>query len=428
MEIRVGRFGRRRKFARRFLRVFANRAGRADFAARRQRFVSVVQRFEVVAVRLFDDGVFFRQLDAGVGRRLRERILNFGAFFQEVGQRRFPGGVIRLRRFQGRVAFVDRRQIGVEVLLQVRRGAFEARLSVRDPSVEPSGPIGVNGFFFEVRVDDGQLERRFRRAAERRRAVFRAFDDRRRFNGDLDDDRFDGIVRDVIGGNRPSDFAGFRVERQAFGNVADQFVTDAGGVLRRGRFDGRFEGRSGGRLLRFRLRPFRRGGFRRVELGVRDRNFERFFARQAVFKRFAVFAEKLFGRFDGELERLNADRRVEIIFRNRPRNLAGFRVDREPFRIIVADEFVNDVVFRGVRVFRDDGRFERFPGFGGRFFKLVEDRNAVDFRDFQRQFQRFARLVAVRNDDFERIVARDRRVGGQFAGFRVERQPRRRVF
>ena len=413
MEVRVRRFGRRGKFARRFLRFVANRAGRADFAARRQFVVSVVQRFKVFAVRLVDDGVFRSQVGAGVGRRLRERRLNFGAFFQEVGQRRFPGGVIRLRRFQGRVALVDRRQVRVEVFLQVRRGAFEARLSVRDPSVEPSGPIDVSGFFFEVRVGDGDFERRFRRAAEGRRAVFFALDDRRRLHFDRRDDRFDRFVRDVIGGNFPSNFAGRRVDCQARRKfVADQLVSNAGGVFRRGRFERRFERFSGGRALRFKRRPSRRGGFRRVELRVRNQNFERFFARQAVFERFAVFAENLFGRFDGKLERLTADRRVEVVGGNRPANLAGFRVEFEVFRVIFADEFVNDAVLRGVRVFRDDGRFERFPGFGGRFFQFVENRNAVDFRDFQRQFQRFARLVAVRNDDFERIVARDRRVGG----------------
>ena len=413
MEIRVRRLGRRRKFVRRFLRVFANRTGRADFAARRQFVVSVVQRFQAFAVRFVDGGVFGRQIGARFGRCLRERRLNFGALFEEVGQRRFTGGVIRLRRFQRRVAFVDRRQISVEVLLQVRRGAFEARLSVRNPSVEPSGPVRVNRLFLKVRVGDGNFERRFRRAAERGRAVFFALDDRRRLHFDRRDDRFDGIVRDVIGGNRPSNFAGRRVDRQAFRElVADQFVSNADGVFWRGRFERRFERFSGGRALRFERRPSRRGAFRRVELRVRDRNFKRFFARQAVFERFAVFAEDLLGRLDGELERLGADRRVEVIGGNRPANLAGFRVEFEIFRVIFADEFVNDAVFRGVRVFCDDGRFERFPGFGGRFFQFVEDRNAVDLFNLERQFQRFARLVAVRNDDFERVIARDRRVGG----------------
>ena len=301
-------------------------------------------------------------------------------------------------------------------------------MSVRDPSVEPSGPIGVNCFFFEVRVGDGQLDRRFRRTAERRGSVFFALDDRRRLHFDRRDDRFDGIIGDVIFRNRPTDFAGFRVDFKAFRElVADQLVTNAGGVFRRGRFDGRFKGRSGGRLLRFRFRPFRRGGFGRVEVGVRNQNLKRFFGRQPVFE-LAVFAGDAFGRLDGKFERLRTERRVEVISRDRPTDFAGRRVEFDVFRVIVADEFVKNVVFRRVRVFRNDRRFERFPGFDGRFFKFVEDRRAVDFRDFQRQFQRLARLVAVRNDDFERIIARDRRVGGQFAGFRVERQPRRRVF
>ncbi len=428
MEIRVRRFGRGGKFARRFLRFFADRAGLADLAARRQFVVSVVQRLQTFAVNLFDDGVLRRQVGPSFERRLRERRLNFGAFFQEVGRRRFAGGVFRLRRFQRRVALVDRRQIGVEIFPQVRRRAFEPRLSVRDPSVEPSGPIGVNRFFFEVRVGDGQFERRFRRAAVRRRAVLFALDDRRRFEADLDDDRFDGGVRDVIFRNRPADFAGRRVDRQTVRNLADKLVANAVGVFRRGRFDGRFKRLTGGRFLRFRALPFGRSGFFRVEFGVGDQNFERFFARQAVFEGFAVFAEDPFGRFDDEAERLRAERRVEIIGGNRPAYFAGFRVELEIFRVIVADEFVNDVVFRRVRVFRDDGRFERLPGFGGRVFQLVEDRRAVNFGDFKRQFQRLARQVAVRNDDFERVFARNRRVRRQLAGFRVEFQPGRRVF